>query len=63
MDWIERWFGFAPDNGDGSLELLIMLVVAAVIVVAVVWRVRVARAWVLRYFAQMRERVIGRDDS
>ena len=27
MDWIERWFGFAPDNGDGSLELLIMLVV------------------------------------
>ena len=63
MDWIERWFGVAPDNGDGSLELLIMLVVAAVIVVAVVWRVPPARAWVLRYFTQMREKVIGRDDS
>jgi hypothetical protein len=22
MDWIERWFGVAPDNGDGSLEML-----------------------------------------
>ena len=59
MDWIEQWFGFAPDNGDGSLELLIMLVGAAVIVVAVVWRVPPARAWVLRYFAQVRERLIG----
>jgi len=59
MNWIEQWFGFAPDNGDGSLELLIMLVVAAVIVVAAVWRVRPARAWVLRYFTQVRERLIG----
>jgi hypothetical protein len=25
MDWIERWFGVAPDNGDGSLEMLISL--------------------------------------
>jgi hypothetical protein len=25
MDWIERWFGVAPDNGDGSLETLILL--------------------------------------
>ena len=23
MDWIERWFGAAPDNGDGTLELLL----------------------------------------
>jgi len=25
MDWIERWFGVAPDNGDASLEMLISL--------------------------------------
>jgi Tfp pilus assembly protein PilV len=29
MDWIERWFGAAPDNGDGSLEILITLCVIA----------------------------------
>ena len=37
MDWIEQWFGFAPDNGDGSVELLIMLTVAVVVAVAMVW--------------------------
>jgi hypothetical protein len=26
MDWIEQWFGFAPDNGDGTLEALIIIV-------------------------------------
>jgi hypothetical protein len=26
MDWIERWFGVSPDNGDGSLEWLIVCV-------------------------------------
>jgi hypothetical protein len=25
MDFIERWFGFAPDHGDGSLEAIILL--------------------------------------
>jgi hypothetical protein len=29
MDWIERWFGIAPDNGDGSLEILISLCAVA----------------------------------
>jgi hypothetical protein len=29
MDWVERWFGVAPDNGDGSLELLLTLCVVA----------------------------------
>jgi hypothetical protein len=56
MDWIEQWFGFAPDNGDGTLELLIMLVVAAVIMVAAVWRVPRARAAALRFFARLRDR-------
>jgi len=61
MDWIEQLFGVAPDNGDGSLELLIMLVVAAVIVVTVIWFVRPARNAVLSYFAQIQERLLGRD--
>ena len=26
MDWIERWFGFSPDGGDGSFEWLIVCV-------------------------------------
>lgn len=34
MDWIERWFGVAPDNGDGTLELLLLLVVVTVAVIA-----------------------------
>jgi len=63
MDWIEQWFGFAPDNGDGTLELMIMLVAAVVIVVAVVWRVPVARAAALRFFAQLHGRLIGRHDG
>lgn len=63
MDWIEQWFGFAPDNGDGTLELMIMLVAGAVIVVAVVWRVPVARAAASRFFAQLHGRLIGRHDG
>jgi hypothetical protein len=31
MDFIERLFGFAPDNGDGSFELLLFLVPLALI--------------------------------
>ena len=31
MDWIEQWFGISPDNGDGSLELLLVLVCVSVV--------------------------------
>jgi len=31
MDWIERWFGISPDNGDGSLELLLVLLCVLII--------------------------------
>jgi len=33
MDFIERYLGFAPDNGDGSLEetLILMLLIALVV--------------------------------
>jgi hypothetical protein len=60
MDWIEQWFGFAPDKGDGTLELLIILIVAAVLVVAAVWRVPRGRAAALRFFGQIYTMIIGR---
>ncbi len=34
MDFIEQWFGFSPDAGDGSTEAL--LIIGAVIVVAAI---------------------------
>ena len=37
MDFIERWFGVSPDGGDGSLELLYVIVIAA-IAAAIVYR-------------------------
>jgi hypothetical protein len=39
MDWIERLLGFSPDNGDGSLELLLALLGATLLVVAALLRV------------------------
>jgi len=29
MDWIERWFDVAPDNGDGSLEMMVVVALVA----------------------------------
>ena len=53
MDWIERWFGFAPDNGDGSLELLIAVAVAAAVVIAVLWRIPRARAAMMLFVGRL----------
>jgi len=53
MDWIEQWFGLAPDNGDGSVELLIMFTVAVVVAVAVVWIVPSLRARAVHVLAQL----------
>lgn len=50
MNWIERWFGLAPDNGDGSLELLLTLCFAAAVVIAIVLLNSRARALMLRLF-------------
>jgi hypothetical protein len=30
VDFIERWFGFAPDHGDGSLEAILIALVTIV---------------------------------
>ena len=32
MDFIERHLGFSPDDGDGSMEVLIAVVLVAIIV-------------------------------
>ena len=40
MDFIEQWFGISPDGGDGSLELE-LIVAAAIVVVALVFRRRI----------------------
>lgn len=44
MDWIERWFGFAPDNGDGSLEWAISIAAFMIFLGLGVWTARRRRA-------------------
>jgi hypothetical protein len=41
MDFIEQWFGVSPDSGDGSLELL-WVVVIVLSLVAIVFRRKIA---------------------
>lgn len=42
MDFIERWFGISPDGGDGSTELL-YIVVFVVVVGLILGRRHIAR--------------------
>jgi hypothetical protein len=32
MDFIERWFGFSPDGGDGSTELIYIFAAGVAII-------------------------------
>ena len=43
MDFIERLFGFAPDNGDGSTEILWLVVLALLVATVVYFRVQKRR--------------------
>jgi hypothetical protein len=43
MDFIEQIFGIAPDNGDGSFELLLFLIPLALIAALALRRSRRAR--------------------
>ena len=44
MDFIERSFGFAPDNGDGSVEWLLVLVpLTAIAAIAIRRRLAASR--------------------
>jgi hypothetical protein len=38
MDFIERIFGISPDGGDGSFELLLLLIPMVAIVAVAHWR-------------------------
>ncbi len=60
MDWIEQWFGLAPDGGDGTLELLIILSVAAAAGVALLWRIPRVRTTALSFVAVLQRGLIGR---
>jgi hypothetical protein len=31
VDFIERWFGFSPDHGDGSLEAIILIALVTLV--------------------------------
>jgi hypothetical protein len=42
LDLIERYFGVSPDNGDGSIEALSVLVVC-ILIVALALRIRTAK--------------------
>jgi hypothetical protein len=45
MDFIERWFELSPDGGDGSTELLYIVVAVAVVVAIVSWRTLKRLEW------------------
>jgi len=40
VDFIERLFGFAPDNGDGSTEILWLVVLVLLIATVTYFRVQ-----------------------
>lgn len=40
MDFIERIFGWAPDHGDGSFELILFLLPITLIIGLTFWRLR-----------------------
>jgi hypothetical protein len=44
MDFIERLFGFSPDNGDGSTEIIWLVAVALVVATIVYFRMKRRKA-------------------
>ena len=44
MDFIERFFGLSPDNGDGSTEILWLVALALVIASIVYFRIQRRRS-------------------
>jgi len=37
MDFIERHLGFSPDGGDGSMEILVFVVLVMIVVAVGLW--------------------------
>lgn len=52
MDWIERWFNVSPDNGDGTSELLVFVVLVLAAIALLVSRPP-ARAAIRRGYAAL----------
>jgi hypothetical protein len=46
MDWIEQLFGFSPDGGDGTTEVMIVFAACVVIAIVIYARVPRVKAWV-----------------
>jgi len=44
MDFIERFFGLSPDNGDGSTEILWLVVLAIVLAAVAYFRIQRRKA-------------------
>ena len=40
MDFIERFFGLSPDNGDGSTEIMWLVVLALVVAAVAYFRIQ-----------------------
>jgi hypothetical protein len=40
--FIERWFGFSPDGGDGSISIMFLLILLWILT-AIVWRLLSAK--------------------
>jgi hypothetical protein len=57
VDWFEQLFGFSPDNGDGSLELLILLALAAALILSLI--LFIARRQDMAAFASNMHGVLG----
>lgn len=56
MDWIERLFNVSPDNGDGTLEVFLILLAIVVAVALFASRGSRARRWFGRFSASSRFR-------
>lgn len=50
MDWIEKLFGFSPDGGDGSAEILVVLACCIALAGVIVWRVPALRLGMRKLF-------------
>jgi hypothetical protein len=44
MDFVERLFGWAPDGGDGTFELMIVVGVVVAVVLGLLFRGRLFRS-------------------
>jgi hypothetical protein len=52
MDWLEQLFGFSPDAGDGTAEILIVLACTIVLAGLIIWRAPALRNRIERMFAR-----------